>query len=124
MERETGIEPATSSLGSWHSTAELLPLDDNSSKFKNFLSTITEGMRICFSCLVAPAQWGRACGLTLYSKVGSWPVDFRPGHRRHGKCRSKQFKSRIGPSLSSGETSPAHTQEASRERVPRGLWYF
>jgi hypothetical protein len=28
MERETGIEPATSSLGSWHSTAELLPLVD------------------------------------------------------------------------------------------------
>jgi hypothetical protein len=26
MERETGTEPATSSLGSWHSTAELLPL--------------------------------------------------------------------------------------------------
>jgi hypothetical protein len=25
FERETGIEPATSSLGSWHSTAELLP---------------------------------------------------------------------------------------------------
>ena len=25
LERETGIEPATSSLGSWHSTAELLP---------------------------------------------------------------------------------------------------
>jgi hypothetical protein len=25
MERETGLEPATSSLGSWHSTAELLP---------------------------------------------------------------------------------------------------
>ena len=25
-ERETGIEPATSSLGSWHSTTELLPL--------------------------------------------------------------------------------------------------
>ena len=25
MERETGIEPATSSLGSWHSTSELLP---------------------------------------------------------------------------------------------------
>jgi hypothetical protein len=27
MERETGIEPATSSLGSWRSTAELLPLE-------------------------------------------------------------------------------------------------
>jgi hypothetical protein len=26
MERETGFEPATSSLGSWHSTTELLPL--------------------------------------------------------------------------------------------------
>src|ERR1700739_3213255 len=26
MERETGIEPATSSLGSWRSTTELLPL--------------------------------------------------------------------------------------------------
>ncbi len=29
MERETGIEPATSSLGSWRSTAELLPLTEN-----------------------------------------------------------------------------------------------
>jgi hypothetical protein len=28
MERETGIEPATSSLGSWRSTAELLPLSN------------------------------------------------------------------------------------------------
>ena len=27
LKRETGIEPATSSLGSWHSTAELLPLN-------------------------------------------------------------------------------------------------
>src|SRR4030095_10728471 len=26
MERESVIDPATSSLGSWHSTAELLPL--------------------------------------------------------------------------------------------------
>ena len=26
VERETGVEPATSSLGSWHSTTELLPL--------------------------------------------------------------------------------------------------
>jgi hypothetical protein len=27
VERETGIEPVTSSLGSWRSTAELLPLN-------------------------------------------------------------------------------------------------
>jgi hypothetical protein len=30
LERETGIEPATSSLGSWRSTAELLPLKGHS----------------------------------------------------------------------------------------------
>jgi hypothetical protein len=29
MERETGLEPVTSSLGSWHSTTELLPLNWN-----------------------------------------------------------------------------------------------
>ena len=28
LERETGLEPATSSLGSWHSTTELLPLSE------------------------------------------------------------------------------------------------
>ena len=29
LERETGFEPATSSLGSWHSTTELLPLNSH-----------------------------------------------------------------------------------------------
>jgi hypothetical protein len=33
MERETGIEPATSSLGSWRSTAELLPLKHSVSAY-------------------------------------------------------------------------------------------
>ena len=32
MERETGIEPVTSSLGSWRSTAELLPLQTSRCK--------------------------------------------------------------------------------------------
>ena len=31
MERATGLEPATSSLGSWHSTTELRPLRSRSS---------------------------------------------------------------------------------------------
>src|SRR5262249_55294292 len=36
MERETGLEPATSSLGSWHSTTELLPLvSTKSTQFRN-----------------------------------------------------------------------------------------
>src|SRR5437879_1115832 len=35
MERETGLEPATSSLGSWHSTTELLPLSQQLKYNKN-----------------------------------------------------------------------------------------
>src|SRR2546426_9063367 len=123
MERETGIEPATSSLGSWHSTAELLPLDDNSSKFKNFLSTITEGMRICFSCLVAPAQWGRPCGLTLTPRAEAGQSTFGPV--TEGMASAAQNNSSRALDLhSQAAKPPRHTQEASRERVPRGLWYF
>jgi hypothetical protein len=33
LERATGIEPVTSSLGSWHSTAELRPLEDAAAEF-------------------------------------------------------------------------------------------
>ena len=35
LERETGLEPATSSLGSWHSTTELLPLKSRRNLNKN-----------------------------------------------------------------------------------------
>ena len=38
MERETGLEPATSSLGSWHSTAELLPLVGRSVTYNKYKS--------------------------------------------------------------------------------------
>jgi hypothetical protein len=39
LERETGFEPATSSLGSWHSTTELLPRSFNINDFRTaFLS--------------------------------------------------------------------------------------
>jgi hypothetical protein len=34
MERATGVEPATSSLGSWHSTTELRPLVPKSTAFR------------------------------------------------------------------------------------------
>src|SRR6266853_907322 len=43
MERETGVEPATSSLGSWHSTTELLPLRAGPSA-SIYQSTIVPGM--------------------------------------------------------------------------------
>jgi hypothetical protein len=35
MERETGLEPATSSLGSWHSTTELLPPASTTRTYQN-----------------------------------------------------------------------------------------
>jgi hypothetical protein len=41
LERETGIEPATFSLGSWHSTTELLPL-----VFVSSYLIETEGFRL------------------------------------------------------------------------------
>jgi hypothetical protein len=43
MERETGIEPATSSLGSWHSTAELLPLELDKNTKMDVSHSISEG---------------------------------------------------------------------------------
>ena len=41
LERETGIEPATSSLGSWRSTAELLPLN-----LIDFIDPSANGLRV------------------------------------------------------------------------------
>ena len=40
MERETGLEPATSSLGSWHSTTELLPLAFIFNDFQNHVFSL------------------------------------------------------------------------------------
>ena len=44
MERETGIEPATSSLGSWRSTAELLPLSRGTHLAYHPPSAVTTGV--------------------------------------------------------------------------------
>jgi hypothetical protein len=40
LERETGVEPATSSLGSWHSTTELLPLTFASNDIRGTVSIL------------------------------------------------------------------------------------
>src|SRR6476660_4238444 len=47
MERETGFEPATSSLGSWHSTTELLPQPFKSAIWliPNHLATPVESLK-------------------------------------------------------------------------------
>jgi hypothetical protein len=44
LERETGFEPATSSLGSWHSTPELLPLQRM--RFKGCLEELSRKTRV------------------------------------------------------------------------------
>jgi hypothetical protein len=46
LERETGIEPVTSSLGSWHSTTELLPL----------LASTTAGIVTLYEILKEPIR--------------------------------------------------------------------
>ena len=43
MERETGLEPVTSSLGSWHSTTELLP-PSVKSPITSLIPSITTGL--------------------------------------------------------------------------------
>jgi hypothetical protein len=56
MERETGIEPATSSLGSWRSTAELLPLAGSEhthfTRHRKVIQIIIPGGLICKECSV------------------------------------------------------------------------
>ena len=49
MERETGLEPATSSLGSWHSTTELLPHALSFNDFRNQFSSRTLIAHYCTS---------------------------------------------------------------------------
>jgi hypothetical protein len=50
LERETGIEPVTSSLGSWRSTAELLPLDFARLPFRSLPDNVPGGRaRVCLS---------------------------------------------------------------------------
>jgi hypothetical protein len=62
MERETGIEPVASSLGSWRSTAELLPLTSKSKRptlvsflvrFQKMIQIIIPGELICKKCSIA-----------------------------------------------------------------------
>src|ERR1700750_3260933 len=53
LERETGLEPATSSLGSWHSTTELLPQIFNTGRKRAQLTT-----SFCWSQSVAKFYQG------------------------------------------------------------------
>ena len=58
MERETGLEPVTSSLGSWHSTTELLPLSVKSAIAETVGLPRPEISLYRPSCLSNPARFG------------------------------------------------------------------
>jgi hypothetical protein len=59
MERETGIEPVTSSLGSWRSTAELLPLTCKLSRACWLLSISHSRYRSRYGLFLLRSRWRR-----------------------------------------------------------------
>ena len=60
MERETGIEPVTSSLGSWRSTAELLPLNFVRLPFGSIQDNVRQWMSFLFPRDVVPVVYDGA----------------------------------------------------------------
>ena len=85
MERETGIEPATSSLGSWHSTAELLPLTLAvvAGEISNNTGAGTTAQQTFETITAVRRDFNRASGSLLrIEKEGGqvlWNVRFRRG---------------------------------------------
>ena len=63
MERETGLEPATSSLGSWHSTTELLPHSEFSHTISHPAAPVWPARRAGCPKTGCGAFWGRAGSL-------------------------------------------------------------
>src|SRR6202046_4858149 len=79
MERETGIEPVTSSLGSWRSTAELLPLNFarlSSPLLQNNLPVTT----LSVSASSAPQTWRVSSGKSSEQRSGKHLGKHWPGH--------------------------------------------
>src|ERR1035437_9601598 len=79
MERETGFEPATSSLGSWHSTTELLP---RSCIFR-YLTVLQGFSRFPGQSIVSaihPEPWGLIAKWTVKRTVNlhRQPTTIRP----------------------------------------------
>ena len=91
MERETGIEPATSSLGSWHSTAELLPL----ALFLSY-STVFRGLAFPPACVYSPC-----------SPYQTMPPDRKVDTKTATKPRSHPLHDCFNLSQSSGYLSRA-----------------
>ena len=74
LEREMGLEPTTSSLGSWHSTTELLPL-------------------VCgISYLTHPAGLRPESCESIASMPSAQTYPFRPKNRRQNQLRTLGFQ--------------------------------
>ena len=73
MERETGIEPATSSLGSWHSTTELLPL---------VIAVTAEIVTLCF-VLAEPATFPKS---GLHTSSDGFSICLAPVLKQKPSC--------------------------------------
>ena len=66
LERETGIEPVTSSLGSWRSTAELLPLNFVRLSFRPIQDNARWWVSFLFPCDVVPVVHDGATEVTYH----------------------------------------------------------
>ena len=85
MERETGVEPATSSLGSWHSTTELLP-----HSFVSCYLTETKGRRP-----ESPQSILSTASTQIYL-VGSQNGQHNGQHDSLGSCSTESRSCRSG----------------------------
>ena len=68
LEREMGLEPTTSSLGSWHSTTELLPLLRVTSVYLNPPCALRMGAAAVYSSIPKSLHFVTVCRV-----IASWP---------------------------------------------------
>ncbi len=84
MERETGIEPATSSLGSWHSTTELLPLRAG----KHFSRLLH---RVARTSAAGLCQFQKLRTAAALDAGDSWIISVSMGSSDRGSSNSEVF---------------------------------
>src|ERR1035438_8777017 len=106
MERETGFEPATSSLGSWHSTTELLPLAERSLRKVN-----TEG-----PCARKSSTSRHPQDSITTAPPGNRPTGTFSGHDRYTPANPKDRKSHPGNAPDRPETVAAATASEGTQR--------
>src|ERR1700730_1421788 len=77
MERAAGVEPATSSLGSWHSTTELRPLSQP--KLSRTRPRISTALEISMTRAICDATVRDCEAMALDCEPTVWPQRFSAG---------------------------------------------